>query len=136
MMEIQLCDYNDLDNLAFLNKQLINDENSNNTMNIDELKVRMKGFISSNYNAYLFLDNDVVGYALVDITKTPYYLRQFFVIREQRHKGYGKFALNLLLEELKTSDIDIEVLSSNEQGFAFWQNCGFKEYSRYMKLNR
>ena len=52
--------------LSTLNKQLIDDENSNNTMNIDQLKVRMEDFRNTTYKAFLFIENDTVyGYALL-----------------------------------------------------------------------
>ena len=134
-MVINECTYNDLDILADLNKQLIDDENSNNNMSIEELKERMNGFISTTYKAFLFLiEDNIYGYALVNIEKNPYYLRQFFIVREFRQNGYGKKALSLLLDELKTTEIDLEVLSNNERGISFWRSCGFREYSKYMKL--
>ncbi len=134
-MVIKECTDDDLDVLAIFNKQLIDDEDSNNNMNIDELKERMKGFISTTYKAFLFItEENIYGYALVNIAKNPYYLRQFFIVREFRQNGYGKIALSLLLDELKTTEIDLEVLSNNERGISFWRSCGFREYSKYMKL--
>ena len=43
-MNIRKCLVNDVTLLAHFNKQLIEDEKSDNPMNLDELEVRMKDF--------------------------------------------------------------------------------------------
>lgn len=135
-MEIRKCDDNDLNLLAKFNKQLIEDENSDNSMNIKQLEERMKVFIKGDYNAYFFLVNEVVvGYALINHTLSPLYLRQFHIEREHRKKGYGKKAFHLLKETLNVQAMDIEVFTWNEEGRAFWESCGFKERSIYMRFN-
>ena len=52
---IRKCNLNDIPKLALMNKQLINDEKSNNTMTINELEERMLGFLNSEYDAYFFM---------------------------------------------------------------------------------
>ena len=75
---IRVCTDDDLDLLAVLNKQLIEDEQHDNKMNVEQLRERMKGFIHSDYKAYLFEENSkTIGYALVNHTRHPLYLRQF-----------------------------------------------------------
>ena len=134
-MELHIGGISDLDILTTMNQQLIEDEHSNNTMSIEELRDRMKYFLETEYRAYLFYEKAVlVGYALVHMKKQPYFLRQFFICRDQRRKGYGKTAIYAILKQLDVENIDIEVLSENKKGIAFWQSCGFTEYSRYMKL--
>ena len=131
------CSETELNILAELNKQLIEDEKHDNKMGVEQLKERMRLFINSDYNAYLFKnDETVVGYALIDITKEPLYLRQFFICRELRRKGYGTAAFNRLIETLGTSAIDIEVLSRNARGKSFWRSLGFCERSVYMRYEK
>ena len=133
---IRLCDDSDLESLSIMNKQLIEDEKHDNPMNIHQLNERMSGFINSDYNAYIFQqDKKIIGYALVNNSKNPYYLRQFFVVRGERRKGYGKRMFELLLVELNVKTIDIEVMVWNEQGKAFWESVGFKERSIYMRYS-
>ena len=107
-------------------------------MMIPELEARMAGFLSDGYDAYFCLDGGarVVGYALVNMAATPLYLRQFFICRGERRKGYGKEFFSALLEHLNITTIDIEVLSGNEAGVAFWESLGFKRRSIYMRLER
>ena len=134
-MLIRKCSLLDLKELAQLNKQLIEDEKSDNAMNLEQLQKRMQDFLKSEYDAYFFMEEDcAIGYALVRHTAKPLYLRQFFITRNFRRQGKGKAALKLLLDKLKTDKIDIEVLSWNEAAIKFWESCGFTERSRYMRL--
>ena len=50
-MDIQKCSLDDVERLAVLNKQLIEDEKSDNTMTYDELKTRVRGFLETDYEA-------------------------------------------------------------------------------------
>lgn len=136
-MQIRKCTPDDIAALAIMNKQLIDDEKSDNPMNIQELEERMAGFLKTDYNAYFFIVNEaVVGYALVKCTCNPFYLRQFLIDRKYRKQHYGREAFNALIEYLAVDSIDVEVLSWNEPGNCFWENCGFEEISRYMRYKR
>lgn len=53
-MEIKKCTLEDVAKLAVLNKQLIDDEKSDNPMSIQELEERMTGFLNTEYDAYFF----------------------------------------------------------------------------------
>lgn len=138
MMEeltVRICLDDDLDLLAELNKQLIEDEKHDNKMDLNQLKERMKAFIHTSYKAYLFEQNgDVKGYALIDHIRQPLYLRHFFICRHCRRGGYGKEAFWQLTKLIRTSNIDIEVMHWNEAGRRFWASLGFKERSVYMRL--
>src|SRR5690606_9041529 len=119
-----------LDMLAVLNKQLIEDEMHDNKMNVEQLRKKMKGFIHTDYKAYIFEDGSrTIGYALIDHSRKPLYLRQFFICRDVRRKGYGRVALNKLLEFIDADVIDLEVLSWNTGGIGFWRAMGFKDRS-------
>lgn len=136
-MIIKKCTIEDVVKLAELNKQLIEDEKSDNNMNLAELEARMRIFLEKDYCAYFFIkDVYVIGYALVNINANPLYLRQFLIERAYRRKHLGKKAVDLLIQELKVDSLDIEVLSWNEVGMKFWENCGFIERSRYMRLSK
>ena len=132
-MEIVKCSAKDISLLTTMNKQLIEDEQSTNTMKLEELEKRMEGFLSTEYNAYFFEDeksvssDKIVGYALVKHTVSPLYLRQFYIRRECRRNHFGSEAFKLLLDYLKVDSIDIDVLPWNERGMAFWKSMGFAE---------
>jgi len=132
--KIKLSGNDDLDFLAVMNKQLIEDEQHDNKMNIEQLKNRMRDFITGSYNAYMFIDgNRIIGYALVDTQRNALYLRQFFISRDERRKGYGTLAFSQLMQLLGTETIDIEVMVWNDRAKAFWESLGFKERSIYMR---
>lgn len=136
MIKIKECNVDDIEILGYMNKQLIEDEKSKNPMTIAELNERMKNFLEEEYNGYFFMNNEiVVGYALIKHTVTPLYLRQFFIKREFRNQHYGIQAFEELKRYLNVDCMDIEVLSTNDIGKAFWKKCGFKEYSQYMQYN-
>jgi len=136
-MRIIKCSQDDIPQLAVFNKQLIEDEKSDNPMSVKELESRMDVFLKTEYDAYFFeVDKAIVGYALVKNSCTPLYLRQFFIGREYRKNHCGTEAFHALLEYLNVDSIDIEVLSGNEPGNRFWESLGFKEVSRYMRLRK
>lgn len=134
-MQIIKCVIGDVEELAVMNKCLIEDEKSNNAMSIEELKNRMIEFLSNEYEAYFFTnENIIIGYALVKHNVIPLYLRQFYIKEEYRRRHYGTIAFKELLRYLGIKSIDIEVLPWNERGIKFWSSIGFKEISRYMRL--
>ncbi|MBD3917873.1 GNAT family N-acetyltransferase [Paenibacillus sp. PR3] len=133
-MNIRIGSEEDLDMLAAMNKQLIEDERHDNPMDIPQLRERMQSFIEGSYAAYIFEAEDtVLGYALVDHSRSPLYLRQFFISRSSRGQGNGKAAFRALTQFLGTDDLDIEVMHWNEQGYRFWKSLGFQERSVYMR---
>jgi RimJ/RimL family protein N-acetyltransferase len=134
MIEIIDCTDKDVELLAKMNKQLIEDEKADNLMDISQLESRMKDFLNNGYKAFFFInDKKTIGYALCDMTKAPVYLRQFFIKREERRKHYGKDSFKKLLEKLEVKEIEIDVLKGNEAGIKFWGKIGFKEQSIRMK---
>lgn len=133
-MHIRKCGIEDSETLALLNKQLIDDEKSDNPMSVAELTERMKGFLSKEYSAYFFeAEDSVLGYALVKTDCKPLYLRQFFIARQYRRQRLGTEAFYALMDFLGADTIDVEVLSHNKAGNRFWENLGFQEISRYMR---
>jgi len=124
--------------LAFLNKCLIDEGGSYNTMSIQQLENRMMEFISSNnYIVIIFdVDNTQIGYTLVNKIQTPVFIRHFFIMKEFRRKGYGSSAFNKLVDYLKVDKIDLSVLSRNEIGYEFWTSCGFAPYETFMHYRK
>ena len=69
MIRIKKCTLEDIPQLALLNKQLIEDEKSNNAMSVKELEERMHEFITTEYDAYFFIKQEaIVGYALATLS--------------------------------------------------------------------
>ena len=134
MIKINECTEKDIKLLAKMNKQLIEGEKVNNLMDITQLENRMEGFLNNGYRAFFFIiEEEIIGYALCDMTNEIKYLRQFFIKREERRKHYGKNVFIKLLEKLETKEIEIDVLKCNKVGIKFWENVGFKEQWKRMK---
>jgi len=56
------------------------------------------------------------------------YIRQFFIAREFRRKGYGTKAFRSILENIVSDNtsVKLNVKSSNPSGQQFWESVGFK----------
>ena len=136
-MEVIECSLNDVPELAIMNQMLMEDEKADKSLDLRQLQERMSGFMKSDYKAFLFsFENKNVGYALCDVEKTPIYLRQFFVCREERRKGHGKQAFQALLHCLNIDTIDIDVYVWNESGAAFWESLGFEKRCYNMRFHQ
>jgi GNAT superfamily N-acetyltransferase len=131
------CSVEDVNLLASMNRALIDDEKAETDLDFQHLENRMRDFLCSGYKAFLFLDAErVIGYALCNMSKTPVYLRQFFICRNERRKGYGKRFFLALLDQLAIQEIDIDVYSWNDTGIAFWKSLGFQERYINMRYNK
>ncbi len=117
--------------LAKMNQELIRDEGHRNKMTLTELEQRMSDFLCNEYNAVIAgLGRTDIGYALYRQDPEWLYLRQIFVIKSMRHKGFGR----KFIEWLKNNQwkeckiIRTDVLVGNVTGIDFWKAVGFKEY--------
>ena len=137
MITVFVCSLADVSELATLNLMLIEDEKAENTMTLPQLERRMTGFLSSGYKAFFFnADDRFVGYALVNMTSSPLYLRQFFICRDFRRMGYGQKSFRALIEHLQIPEIDIDVYSWNHMGISFWKSLGFSERYYSMRFKK
>ena len=123
--------------LAELNHQLIRDEGHRNRMTVEELEERMRGWITSEYQAVLYEDGDeVVAYALFREQPDEIYLRQLFVIRHRRSQGIGRRAVEILRSQVwpKTKRLTVDVLVANKRGVAFWREVGYTDYCLSLEI--
>lgn len=128
---------NDLDLLARMNRQLIEDEKSTNLMDVEKLRERMQEWLGSTYDAVFFeQDGEVVGYALYRFENETFrerrvvYVRQFFVERVYRRRGVGRKAFMELRQHFfGNALLRLEVLTTNPSGLVFWRSLGFRTYA-------
>lgn len=131
-MEFRRAADEDLALLAELNRQLIEDEGHANPMSVGELENRMRAWLVRPYTAVLFaVEGKTVGYALYRSEQTGIFLRQFFICRDERRKGHGRSAMDLLFERIWPGGtmVNLEALCSNRAGIAFWHALGFEDYA-------
>jgi len=136
-MKVIDCSIKDIPELTIMNQMLIEDEKAETSLDLAYLQERMTEFIMSDYKAFLFsIENKTVGYALCNVKKTPIYLRQFFICREERRKGYGKQAFQALLDYIGIDEINIDVYVWNKAGIAFWESLGFEKRCYNMRFHQ
>lgn len=132
----------DLNELAEMNRQLIEDEGSRNPMNRDELEARLRNWLAADWKMVLIcLSADVIGYAVYRFRPDPFgdrqdaYVRHYFIRREYRKRGLGLQGVRLLLAERlqEAGSVTLDVLESNPDGLAFWRKAGFLPYSTTLK---
>jgi GNAT superfamily N-acetyltransferase len=127
----------DLPQLASWNRQLIEDEGHDNTMSLEELAVRMRSWLTTEYQALIFEDPAApapVAYALLRDTPEWVHLRQFFVARDRRRRGIGARAVALLRDSVFPPDkpVIVEAMAWNHPALSFWRAMGFAD--RYVGL--
>jgi predicted acetyltransferase len=123
--------------LAELNHQLIRDEGHRNQMTVPQLEMRMSGWLASEYKAVVFEEEgNVVAYGLYREQTEEIYLRQLFVVRNQRRWGIGRKAFEILRSKVWSSDkrLTVEVLTGNTGAVAFWRALGYKDYALTMEI--
>ncbi len=107
-------------------------------MSVPELRDRMASWLSGEYNAVLFLQDDVepVAYGLYREHDDEIYLRQFFVRRTIRRQGIGKTAFAIQREKvwLKGKRLTVDVLSTNDAAIQFWRSVGYSEYCLTLEI--
>ena len=123
--------------LAELNHQLIRDEGHRNPMSVPQLEQRMMDWLASEYRAVLFeADGEVVAYALFREQPDQIYLRQLFVVRHKRRRGFGRKAVQILRSHIWPRDkrLTVEVLVANESAVAFWRAVGYVDYALTLEV--
>jgi predicted acetyltransferase len=136
-MNFRSATLNDCALLAELNHQLIRDEGHRNKMTVSELERRMKGWLASGYAAVIFEnDGGIVAYALYREQPEEIYLRQLFVARARRRKGFGKNAVEILRSKIWPTNkrLTVEVLVKNEAAISFWRAVGYKDYCLTLEI--
>ncbi len=145
-LEIRRAVLDDVETLARLNKQLLEDENNRFQPGLGELINRMEGWIRGlEWSVDLFLDPEgaVVGHLVHGRRFNPsapggdeMYIRQFAIDRTFRRRGLGRRAIALFLERrcVPGMRVVLDVLEANPAGRAFWSETGFAPHATIMEL--
>jgi len=136
-MKYRLANLADCPLLAELNHRLIRDEGHPNPMTILELEERMRGWLTTAYQAVVFeTDAEVVAYALYRDDGSEIHLRQFFVVRHRRREGIGRRAMRILFDDIwpKNKRLTVEVLWKNKPAVEFWRAVGYEEHSLALEI--
>lgn len=127
-MELIKATIDDVQNLAKLNKHLIEDEQHPNKMSINQLMDRMTGWLENEYICYVVRNGKrISGYCLYRDDGEYYYLRQLFVARQYRRKGIATQILDWMYANIwQDKKVRIDVLSHNKSAIAFYEKYGFR----------
>ena len=144
-LELKKATINDIAVLAEMNRQLIADEHSRNSMNVYQLELRMQTWLDGNWSAIIIYKNDNrIGYLLYQQREDEFepdrktiYVKQFFVQRAYRRRGNGRQAFELITREYFPSDakIVLDVLATNPEALRFWEDLGFSRYATTLQRN-
>lgn len=99
----------------------------------------MAGWLIGEYQAVIFRhDGEDVGYALYKRELEWVHLRQFFVVRERRRRGFGQEAVQWPLANpwRDAARIRVKALVGNTGAVEFWHAMGFADYCLTMELER
>ena len=125
--------------LARMNQQLIEAEGHRNPMDLTELETRMASMLGEDYTATLFeWESQIVAYGLWRDELDWVYLRQFFVTRDFRRRGFGAQAIRVLADEVWPAErrIRVDVLIGNRPALEFWRAVGFVDYLIKLEMDR
>ena len=78
--------------IAEMTRQLFEDEPSDMKLSVKQFEDRLQKHLDSGCIAYLFTEENTIGYALVNLAREPYYLIDFFICRNSQRGGKGATA--------------------------------------------
>jgi ribosomal protein S18 acetylase RimI-like enzyme len=140
-MDWRFATLDDVDLLARMNRQLVEDERHRNRSRPDAwFEERVRGFLTGAYRAVLFdLAGDVVAYALYrqhPEHADTIHLRQLFVTRAHRRQGIGREVVRTLQEDIwpRGRRVTVAVLVGNDAARAFYEAVGFGPYAIELEL--
>ena len=131
--------FEDVPTLARMNQQLIEDEGHRTRMSVDQLEARLRTWLDGDYTATLFeWECRLVAYGLWRDEADWVYLRQFFVARNFRRRGFGAEAIRVLAGEVWPANkrIRIDVLIGNRPALDFWRAVGCIDYMMTLEMER
>jgi RimJ/RimL family protein N-acetyltransferase len=75
---------------------------------VEELKARLIEMMRSEYTTYLFeVRGMVIGYSLVSKSPNPLSILEYFLLPEERGKGYGYDAVAKLMNVTNSVSLDV-----------------------------
>ena len=127
-MTVARADASHVDELAELNRQLIEDERHPNPMTRSELAERMVRWMEEGYQCYLaWVGGATAGYCLFLDHGQHYYLRQLFVARGHRRRGVATALMDWMYANVWSGKpVRLDVFAHNEEAVAFYRAYGFR----------
>ncbi len=132
------CTSDDAEVLAAMNEQLSRDEGAAPVGPLSAYVERMATWLEQGRYEAAIAESGEEPVAYVVWRDDPDYadvfVRQFFVVPDQRGQGPGRRLFEQAVEELwPGSTLRLDVYDSNPRGGAFWESLGFVPFSRLMR---
>jgi predicted acetyltransferase len=138
ILDIALCNERDLATLVELSRMQMLEEKGVIDASDQEIREGLVSRQREGLSAYfLKWDDDIVGFAMVDITQKPFALKSFYASCNFRRNGMRALNFSKLVDLLETDVLDVEVNGDNNSSRLFWETFGFKERKvclRYSKV--
>ena len=136
-LTIRRAEMSDVHRLARINQELIRHEWDGVNKDLEYLEKRLERWITDPlYSATIFeRGGRFVAYSLIRFFHDEAYIRHFYVDREMRGTGIGRFVCKKILEDVVPPGmrVSLHVLASNSAGVEFWRSLGFRDYSIEME---
>jgi len=98
----------DLDVLVALSRRRSEEQHNVDEEDLAQLKGRLRDMIRAEFVPFLFeVRGKVIGYSLVSRRTDPLSIIEYFLIPEERGKGYGYEAVAKLLDATNSTSIDV-----------------------------
>lgn len=136
MVTVQLCTAKDIPELARMNRQLDEAVEGACKRGTAELEATLRQAMEEyDHQAFFFKEEGrVAGYALCDRRRQPVYIRQFYIVGDDRRRGTGQRAFAALRAALGAGEVSLDCHVGNTAALAFWRKLGFKEKHVHMVL--
>ena len=128
ILNMALCNESDLATLVELKRLQMLEEKGVITVSDPEIREGILSRQREGLSAYfLKWDDDIVGFAMVDITQKPFILKSFYASSNFRRSGMRALNFSKLVDLLETDVLEVEVNAENTSSRLFWETFGFKE---------
>ena len=138
MIEIITVDARYTTELALLNQMLIAEEGSTTLLNLVQLAHRMQQWLASDCQCLAAFEGErMIGYCLFALQPERNYVRQLYVVSDQRRHGYGRQLLERV-EAMATpgKPMHLEVLAKNDRVLGFYQKLGYSPFVYELRKQR
>jgi hypothetical protein len=128
ILNMALCNESDLATLVELKRLQMREEKGIITASDPEIREALLSQQREGLSAYfLKWDEDIVGFAMVDMTQKPFTLKSFYASRNFRRSGMRALNFSKLVDLLETDVLEVEVNAENTSSRLFCETFGFKE---------
>jgi len=134
-MEIQSLDISHAMQLAVLDQKLMFEEGNETDKSLVQLDIRMKSWLSEEYQAIGVLDSGLVtAFCLFKPLEDAMFIAKLYVIEGERRKGIATRLIGDVKGIAPLKPIRLHVAPKNKAAKKFYKSIGFHEVYRTFEL--